>query len=74
MSKPVSADMEAQAAGGPTDLVARVYASRLSELLGQQIVVDNRPGAGGSIAAELVSNPGLKIDCEKWIYCRPAAG
>jgi len=45
----------AQAAGGPTDLVARVFASRMSELLGQQIVVDNRPGAGGSIAGDITA-------------------
>ena len=45
----------AQAAGGPTDVVTRIYATKLSELLGQQIVVDNRVGAGGTIAGELVS-------------------
>jgi tripartite-type tricarboxylate transporter receptor subunit TctC len=45
----------AQAAGGPTDVVARIYANRLSELLGQQAVVDNRHGAGGSIAGELTA-------------------
>ena len=47
--------LTAQAAGGPTDVVARIYASRLSELLGQQAVVDNRHGAGGSIAGELTA-------------------
>ena len=45
----------AQAAGGPTDIVARIYASRLSELLGQQAVVDNRHGAGGSVAGEITA-------------------
>jgi len=45
----------AQAAGGPTDVVARIYATKLSELLGQQVVVDNRPGAGGSVAGEITS-------------------
>ena len=39
--------------GGPTDLVSRVLAQRLSEQLGQQVIVDNKPGAGGNLAAEL---------------------
>jgi tripartite-type tricarboxylate transporter receptor subunit TctC len=37
--------------GGPTDLVARVLAQKVSEQLGQQIVIENRPGANGNIAA-----------------------
>lgn len=38
--------------GGATDNLARVVAPKLSELLGQTIVVDNRPGAAGNLAAE----------------------
>jgi tripartite-type tricarboxylate transporter receptor subunit TctC len=46
----------ALAAGGPTDTVARIYAYKLSELLAQQVVVDNRPGAGGSVAGDIVAH------------------
>lgn len=42
-------------AGGPTDAMARVLAQKLGDRLGQQVVIDNRGGAGGGIAAELVA-------------------
>ncbi len=42
------------AAGGPTDVLARVMTQWLSDRLGQQFVVDNRTGAGGNIATEAV--------------------
>lgn len=41
--------------GGPTDLLARVVAAEMSNTLGQQVVVDNRPGASGMIGAEQVA-------------------
>jgi tripartite-type tricarboxylate transporter receptor subunit TctC len=41
--------------GGPTDLVARPIAQRLSESLGQQVLIDNRGGAGGTIGADSVA-------------------
>jgi tripartite-type tricarboxylate transporter receptor subunit TctC len=42
-------------AGSVTDLLARPLAARLSEAWGQPVIVDNRTGAGGSIAAEIVA-------------------
>ena len=42
------------AAGGPTDITARLIGQWLSERLGQQFVVDNRPGAGSNIAVDAV--------------------
>lgn len=41
-------------AGGPIDVMARVIAPRMSELLGQQLIVDNVPGAGGMVGASRV--------------------
>ena len=43
-------------AGGVTDTTSRAIAQRMGELLGQTIVVENRPGVGGSLATEQVSH------------------
>ena len=40
----------ALAAGGPTDIVMRIVAAKMTEQLGQQLVIDNRAAAGGSVA------------------------
>jgi tripartite-type tricarboxylate transporter receptor subunit TctC len=41
--------------GGPTDLQGRTIAQKLSEQVGQQVVADNRPGAGGNVGLELAA-------------------
>jgi tripartite-type tricarboxylate transporter receptor subunit TctC len=43
------------AAGGPTDVLARIIGGRMSEILGQQVVVENRTGGSNNIAAEAVA-------------------
>jgi len=68
-------------AGGGTDVAARIAAQKLTERLGQQVVVDNRPGAGGNIGTELVAratpdgytllvtSPG-PIVVNQWLFAR----
>jgi tripartite-type tricarboxylate transporter receptor subunit TctC len=43
------------AAGGAADLTARTIAEKMSKALGQSVIIDNRPGAGGVVAGELVA-------------------
>ncbi|HZM44237.1 MAG TPA: tripartite tricarboxylate transporter substrate binding protein [Burkholderiales bacterium] len=68
-TKPIRV-LVAQAAGGPTDVTTRIYASKMSELLGQQMVVDNRPGAGGSVAGEIVA----RAPADGYTLCSAANG
>src|SRR5438128_10775153 len=42
--------------GGPSDVLARILGKKLEQILGQPFVIDNRPGAGGNIAAEAVAH------------------
>jgi tripartite-type tricarboxylate transporter receptor subunit TctC len=44
------------APAGPTDVIARVMAQKMTETLGQNVVIDNRPGAGGNIGIGMVAN------------------
>ena len=73
-AKPASADYPnrvvrivlPQPAGGGTDTVARTLAAKLSEAWGQQVIVDNRPGANGIIGAEAVAKS--KPDGYTYLY------
>lgn len=58
------------AAGGSVDIIARMLATRLSERLGQQFVVDNRPGAGSTLGVAIAAraNP----DGYTWLMMSPA--
>jgi tripartite-type tricarboxylate transporter receptor subunit TctC len=42
--------------GGASDILARILTDKLSKLLGQPVIVDNRPGAGGDVAGEFVAH------------------
>lgn len=53
-TKPIRV-VNAFAPGGASDVVARAFSAKLTEALGQQVTVDDRPGAGGNIAAEIVA-------------------
>src|SRR3954452_20652139 len=53
-SRPVRIVVGFQAGGG-TDIAARVIAQKLSDALGASFIVDNRPGADGNLAAEIVA-------------------
>ena len=54
------------AAGGPTDVIARVIAQKLTEAWGQQVVVDNRAGAGGNIGMGIATQalPDGPVACD----------
>ena len=57
------------AAGGPVDTIARIMAARLSEVLGQQVIVENIGGAGGMTGAARVA----KAAPDGYTACFPAA-
>ncbi|RYY69902.1 MAG: tripartite tricarboxylate transporter substrate binding protein, partial [Comamonadaceae bacterium] len=44
-----------QTAGGPSDVLGRLFGQKLSESLGKPVIVENKPGAGSNIGTELVA-------------------
>jgi tripartite-type tricarboxylate transporter receptor subunit TctC len=65
-SKPVRIIM-GPASGGPTDITGRIFAAKMTEIWDQQVIVDNRPGAGntlaGAIAAQAVPDGYTLLQC-----------
>jgi tripartite-type tricarboxylate transporter receptor subunit TctC len=57
--------------GGATDIIARLLGQRLSERLGQQFVIENKPGAGNNIATESVIN--AEPDGYTLLFVNPAS-
>jgi tripartite-type tricarboxylate transporter receptor subunit TctC len=51
---------------GGVDLVARILASKLTEYLGQQVIVDNRPGASGLIGTEIAAKAAAGFEVANW--------
>ena len=51
------------APGGATDIIARALGQKLSELWGQQVIVDNRPGGSGILAMDLAVNATQLLQC-----------
>ena len=54
-SRPIRYVVPFAAGAGVLDIMARIVAQHLTERLGQQVVVDNKPGAGGNVGAEIVA-------------------
>jgi tripartite-type tricarboxylate transporter receptor subunit TctC len=54
-------------AGGGVDLVARIFQQKLSEILGQQIIIENRPGASGAVGAQVVAK--AEADGYTLLFC-----
>jgi tripartite-type tricarboxylate transporter receptor subunit TctC len=61
------------AAGGNSDVMARIVAQRLSEVLGQQFVVENRLGANGALASEAVARSAADGYTLLWAVLPPIA-
>ena len=57
-------------AGGPGDIFARLIGQKLSERLGQQFVIENRPGAGGNIGASVVARARRRMAIRYWSEVR----
>src|SRR5271154_7567524 len=57
-------------AGGPTDFVGRVVAERMKATLGQSVIIDNKPGANGTLGGEFVA----KSDADGYTLFLTTAG
>ena len=61
-----------QTAGGNTDTLARIFAPALSKVLGQEVIVENRPGAGNIVGTQFVADPSRTDTPSAWARIRPS--
>ena len=60
-------------AGGPTDITMRQLADNASKILGQPVIVDNKPGAGGTLPAQALQSE-HRFAHRRWPACRCRCG
>jgi tripartite-type tricarboxylate transporter receptor subunit TctC len=54
------------APGGPADVMARLIAQRIPQILGQSLIIENKPGAGGTIGARAAAESGRWLHTAAW--------
>jgi tripartite-type tricarboxylate transporter receptor subunit TctC len=57
--------------GGSNDILARIIGARMTELMGQTVIIDNRPGGGGNIGVEAIARAAAETSAWRRLRARP---